>query len=158
GLGFLEAILGDVDGKPVGDDVAGAGVFEAIEEYADDAKARGHDAARVAGVDAFAEDLDREIADDRAAKRRGHPELVVVSAAAIKTNYQTWSSDPIREELDVRRKVDRAALLAALDDHDDARVRRLLILQRADRGDRGKDRVAVVRAAASVKPPVAEHR
>ena len=49
---------------------------------------RGYDSAGIAGMHAFLEDLDGEIADDRAAKRRRHPELFVVAAAAVEADDQ----------------------------------------------------------------------
>ena len=97
------------------------------------------------------EDLDAQIADDRAAQRRRHPELVVVAAAAVEADHQPRRADPLREEIDVRGQIERAALLAALDDDDDARVRAALLLHRLDGGDGGEDGVAVVRAAAAVE-------
>ena len=105
-------------------------VFEAIEQHADDAEAGRHDAAGVAGVHAFGEHLDVQIADDRAAQRRRHPELVVVAAAGVEADHQARRADAVGQQIDVGGEIDRAALLAAFDEHDDARVGKTLLLQR----------------------------
>ncbi len=55
------------------------------------------------------------------------------------------------QAVDVERQVVAAALLAGFDQHDAARVREPLLLQRLDRGQRRERRVAVVGAAAAVR-------
>ena len=155
---LLEPRRRDVDVEPPRDDVARLRVFEAVEQHAENAEALRHDAAGVAGMHALGQHIDGEVANDRAAQRRRHPQLLIVAASAVETDHETRRADARLQQVDVGGEIGRAALLAAFDDHDDPRVRDVLLLQRADRADRGEDRVAVVGAAAAVEAAVAQHR
>src|SRR5205814_5266744 len=106
GACFIDAILRDVDRQPLRDDRAALRVFEAIEKHADDAEARRHDAAGVAGMNAFIENFDSEVADDRAAKRRRHPKLIVVAATAVEADDESRRADAIGEKLDVCSQIE----------------------------------------------------
>src|SRR5207302_705024 len=81
------------------------------------AKTRRHDAARIARMDALAQHFDTEIADERAAQRCRHPELIVVATPAVEADDEPRGSDAIAEQVDVRGKIRRTALLIAFDDH-----------------------------------------
>ena len=142
--------------QPRGENASCLGILQTVEQRAKNSKARGDDAARVAGVHSLLQDFDGQIADDRAAQRVGHPQLLVVSASAVETDDQARRADAIAELLDVGRKIRRTTLFIAFDDHHDARMRRFLFLHRAHRGHRGKHRVTVVGGAASVELSVAE--
>src|SRR5207344_1263696 len=102
-------------------------------------------------MDALGEYLDLERAGDVAAQAGGEPELVVVAGAAVEADDEGDVAEPLAERVDVKGQVGRAAFLAGLDQADAARPRDALQVERLDRGDRGVDRVAVVRAAAAVE-------
>src|SRR5580698_5170203 len=107
---------------------------------------------------ALGEHIDRQRTDDVSAQRAGEPEPLVVAGLRVETHHETWSSDIGGERLDVRRQVDAAALLARLDEHDAARVRDIVRLQRRDGRERGEDGIAVVGGASAIQAAVAEHR
>src|SRR5207237_4468007 len=134
---FGETIFGDVDPKPLRDDAAGFRIFETIENRAEDAEARRHDAARVAGMHALRQHFNGEVADDRAAQRSRDPELFVIAAAAVETDDESRRADAIGVVVDVRRQIDGSAFFAAFNDDDDARVFESLLLHGFDRADRG---------------------
>src|SRR5205807_7276568 len=85
-LGLIEAERGDADVQVLRFDSPAGGVLEAVEEEAQDAEARRDDAAGIPRVHSLGEDVDGEVADDRAAERGGHPELFVVAAAAVEAD------------------------------------------------------------------------
>ena len=125
---------------------------------AQQAEARRHDPGGIAGMHAFLQHLDREVAAGQAAQRGRAPQLVVVAAARIQAHHQRRLADAVGEVVDVGRQVVAAGFLAGLDQDHAARVRRALLLQRLDRGERAEDRVAVVGAAAAVQPVALDHR
>jgi hypothetical protein len=137
---------------------AAFGVVESLEELARDAHALRDHAARVAGMDPFGQHLDAEHAVDEPPQRRRAPELVVVAAARVQPDDQVGRADARRERLEVGREVVAAALLAAFDEDRHARVRPLLLLQRAQRRQGAEHRVAVVRAAPAVELAALDHR
>jgi hypothetical protein len=121
---------------------------------AQDAEAGGHQAAGVAGVDAFGEDLHLQGAGDVAAQRGGEPELVVVAGAGVQAHHQAHLAQARAQQVQVGRQVEGAAFLAGLDQADHAGARQALLVQRQQRSDGGVDRVAVVGAAAAVEQAV----
>ena len=149
----LGAPLGrDLRMQGVDEDPPVALVLDAREEAPEDTERRGHDPARVPGVDALGQHLDAEGAARESAERRGAPEPVVVPAPRIEADDEARGADTGAERLDVVGEIVAPALLARLDDHHAARVRNLLLVERPEGGERGIDRVAVVRAAAAVEP------
>ena len=92
------------------------------------------------------------------AQRRRRPQAFVVAAAGIEADDEIDVAHARRQRLEVGRQVVAAAFLAGFDHADAARVRDALRLQRADRGQRGEHRVAVVGAAAAVELAVLEQR
>src|SRR5262249_43681368 len=120
--GLFSSIARDLDVKRGGQDLAGLRVFEPIEEHAEDSKARGDQAAAVARVDAFGEELDRQIARDEPAKRSRAPQAIVGAASRVEAHDEARAPDPILERLDVHWQIVAPALLAALDDDHRARV------------------------------------
>src|SRR5690606_23753 len=111
-----------------------------------------------AGVHAFAEDLDRQVAAGQAAQRGGAPQLLVVAAARIQAPDQRGLADARGQVVDVGRQVVAAGLLAGLDQQYATRMRDVLLAQGQDRRQRAEDRVAVVGAAAAVELVAAQHR
>jgi hypothetical protein len=75
---------------------------------------------------------------------------IIVAAAGIEADDEAGNADPFRKRLYVVGQVVAAAFLARLDEDDAARVRHLLAVQGVERGQSGKDGVAVVGSA----PPV----
>src|SRR5439155_17554081 len=148
----------DLDVEVAREDLARPRVLDAIEQLAQDAEARGYDAAGRAGVHALREHLGREDAADHAAERGRAPELLVVAAARVEAHDQARRAELRLERVDVVGQVRAPALLARLDEHDAARVARPLLLQRLDRGERGEGGVAVVADAAAVELVAAAHR
>src|SRR5262249_57740193 len=103
---------------------AGGRVLDRGENLAEDTEARGHDAARRAGVHAFREDFHREHATHDPAKGCGAPELIVVAAARVEAHDQARRAELRLERVDVEGKIGASALLARLDEHHAARVLR----------------------------------
>jgi hypothetical protein len=145
------AALGDGLVQGLHQDAAAGGVLQPVEELARDAEARGHHAAGVAGVDALADDLDREVHDEVPAQGTGEPELVVVACARVQADHELGRANARGEVLHIGGQVEGAALLAGLDQHHAARVRNALGLEGLDGAEGGEGRVAVVRAAATVE-------
>src|ERR1019366_8763604 len=81
-LRLLDALGRDGAMQALGQQTAGLRILDPVEHLAQDAKARRHEPARIARVNAFAQDLDLERAADDAAQARRQPELVVVAGAA----------------------------------------------------------------------------
>ena len=103
-------------------DDAGVGGVDALEQHARDAEARGHHAARVAGVHALGQHFDREDAVHQAAQRGRAPELLVVAAAGVEADHQVRSSESsLTSASRYAGRSSAAALLAALDEDRDAR-------------------------------------
>jgi hypothetical protein len=140
--------------EAVGQQAAGAAVFQPVQHLAQDAEAGRHQAAGVAGVHALGQDLDLQHAGDHATQAGGEPQLVVVAGAGIEADDQADLAQARAQQVQVGRQVEGAAFLAALDQADDARVRQALRLQRLDGGDGSVDGVAVVGTAAAVEQAV----
>ena len=157
-LGLRPAVGRDRRVEFVDEDRAGMHVLDAREQLAQQPEARRHDAARRARMDAFAQHVDAQRADQVAAQRRRAPELLVVAALGVEADDEARASEPRAERVDVGRQVRAAAFLAGLDQHDAARVRDLLLAQCADRREGREERIAVVRAAAAIELAVAQHR
>ena len=121
----------------VDEDVAGSRPRR-VRGASRDAEARRHDARAVAGVDAFVSPSTTRSPTEVAAQRRGAPELIVVAALGIEAYDETRRADPASQLVDVGGQVVAAAFFAGLDQHDAARVRDLLLLQQADRGQRSE--------------------
>ncbi|MDQ0588423.1 hypothetical protein QFZ47_002532 [Variovorax paradoxus] len=117
-------------------------------------KLEGTRARGVARVDAFGQHLDLERAAGHAAQRGGEPQLVVVAGAGVEADHQLDVAQPRAQRVHIRQQVIGAAFLAGLDQADDARMRRALVLERLQRGDAGVHRIAVVGAAAAVEQAV----
>ena len=109
-------------------------------------------------MNAFAEDFDAQVAGHDAAQRGGQPELLVIAAAGVEADDERGLADAAGEVLDVRGQVGRATLLAGFDQDDAAGVGRALLLQEAQRRERGEGRIAVVGAAAAVELVAFAHR
>src|SRR5206468_4280075 len=103
--------------------------------------------ARIARVHALGQDLDAQDAAAHAAQARRQPQLIVVAGAAVEADDEPHRAEARLQRIEVGRQIERAALLAALDDADAARPRDALPVERDDRGQRGIDRIAVVGAA-----------
>src|ERR1019366_2498034 len=153
-LRLLDALGRDGAMQALGQQTAGLRILDPVEHLAQDAKARRHEPARIARVNAFAQDLDLERAADDAAQARRQPELVVVAGAAVEADDEADLAEPSLQGIDVERQVGRAAFLAGLDDADAARPGDTLPVERLDRGDRGIDRIAVVGTAAAVETAI----
>ena len=147
----------DLDVEVARPDLPGPLVLQAREELAQDAEARGHDPARPR-VDAFRQDLHRELAADEAPERRRRPELVVVPAGSVEADHQARRADARLQRVHVGGQVGAPALLAGLDEDDAAGVRHPLSLERLDGGERGERRVAVVGRAPAVEAVAAANR
>ena len=130
---------------------AGGTVFQPVQHLAHDAKARRHQPAGIARMNAFGQHLDFERARHHAAQAGGQPELVVVAGARVQADHQAHIAQPAAQCIHIRQQVVRAAFFAGLDQPDNARVRHLLAFQRLNGGDAGVGCVAVVSAAAAVE-------
>src|SRR5438105_5988743 len=105
GAGLFQSMPRNIAVQPLGKNASALRVFEPVEKNAKNAKARRNDSAGIAGVHSFVENFDSEIADDRSAERCRQPKLIVISASAVKADYQSWSSDPFAEQVDVRGQI-----------------------------------------------------
>ena len=131
-------------------DLSGPLVLQPREELAQDPEARGHDPAR-ARVDAFPQDVDRELATDETPERRRRPELVVVPAGGVQADHEARRADASLQRLHVGGQVGAPALLAGLDDDDAPGMRHSLGLERLHGGERREGRVTVVGRAPTVE-------
>ncbi len=154
GAGLFHALGRHLAMKAGRQQPAGLAVFQPVQYLAQDAKARGHDAAGIARMHALGEDLHLEHAAGHAAQAGGEPELVVVAGAGIEADHQADVAQALAQRVHVGQQVVGAAFLAGLDQADDARVRELLALERGNGGDAGVHGVAVVGAAAAIQPAV----
>ena len=150
--GLLPARGRDLHVQRVDEDPTVTLVLEPREQRAQDPEGRGHHPACVSRVDAFAQHLDLERPAREAAQRGRAPQPLVVSATGVETHHEARGANARAQRLDVVGQVVAPALLARLDDHHAARVRDPLLVQRTERGERGVDRVTVVRASAPVEP------
>ena len=87
------------------EDFAGGDVLDAVEQLAGDAEARRHDAAGLAGVHAFGEDLDRQGAADQTPQRRRDPETFVVEAPRVEADDEARRADLVAECFEVGRQI-----------------------------------------------------
>ena len=94
-------------------DPARCRILEAVEELARDAKRRRHDAARIAGVHAFGQHLDRQLAGREPAQRRRHPQALVIAAAGVEADDEVDVAETRLQRVEVGGQVVAAALLAA---------------------------------------------
>ena len=106
---------------------------------------------------ALAQHVDTQRADQVAAQRSGAPELLVVAALGVEADHERRPAEPVAKRVDVVGEVRAAAFLARLDQHHAAGVRHALLAQGANGGQRGKEGIAIVRAAAAVELAVAQH-
>ena len=139
------------------DQRAAGGVLHPFDKLPQQPEAGGHDAAGRAGVNALGEHLHRERAGHRAAQGRSEPQLIVVAALGVQAHHQVRLADFRRQQVHVVRQIEAAALLAALDQHQAARMRQPGLLQRGDGRQRAEAGVAVVRPAAPVQLAIADH-
>ena len=130
---------------------AGGTVFQPVQHLAHDAKARRHQPAGIARMNAFGQHLDFERARHHAAQAGGQPELVVVAGARVQADHQAHIAQPAAQRIHIGQQIVRAAFFAGLDQPNNARVRHLLAFQRLNGGDAGVGCVAVVSAAAAVE-------
>ncbi len=137
-----------------GQQFAGPGILEPVEQVAQDPEARGHQPARVARVHPFRQHLDLQHAAHHPAQIGRQPQLVVVACAAVEAHHQVDASQAALQCVDVGGQVVRAAFLAAFDQAQAPWSRDALRVERPDRGQRGVDRVAVVGASAAVQQAV----
>src|SRR5438874_2087190 len=107
---------------------------------------------------ALGQHLDRQCACRNAAQRRGRPQAPVVAAAGVESDDEIDPPESRREMVEISRQIIAARLLAGFDHSGATRMRNALRLQRADGGERSKDGVSVVGAAASVELAVIETR
>src|SRR3989344_3524389 len=156
-LNFDEAVWRNVGMQRLEFHFSRERVVDAIEKLAHDAEALGHDAACIAGVHTFGQNIDREVATDNAAQRIGHPELVVVATTRIETDDEIRSADHVGERLDVIRKIGASRLLTRLDDDDDAGMRDVLLDEETKCGNCGEGRVTVVRTTTTVETVTVEY-
>src|SRR5262249_14327188 len=152
------ALRRNLDVQLLWNDLPGDLVLEPRQQPAQDAEARRDDAGRIARVHAFVEHLHAQVAAGHAAQRRGQPELVVVAAAGIEADDERRLADARGQMIDVVRQVVAAGFFARLDHDHAARVRRPLLLQRENRGERAEQRVAVVGGAATVQAVALDDR
>src|SRR5258707_1938225 len=106
----------------------------------------------------FGQHLDTQAAHDVSAQRCRHPQPIVVRAFRVQAHDQTRLADARRQRLYMKRQIEAAALLAALDEHYTTRVSDALRLQRRNRGERGKHRVPIIRPTPPIQLPVTYHR
>src|SRR5690606_30252136 len=133
-------------------------VFHPAQQLAKYAEAGRYNAARASGMHALAQDVYVQRADEIAAQGGRAPELVVVAALGIEADYQAGRTDPVPERLDVMRKVEAAAFLAALDDDHATWMFDTLFLQGADGGEGAKDGVTIISASPSIQFAVPDYR
>ncbi len=138
--------------------ITGDFILDACQKLAQDADARGSDAATSARMYTFFEHLHFECPDEVATQRCGAPQLLVVAAFGVQADDEARCAEARRERGNVGRQVRTAALLASLDHHHAARARNALSIECGDGSERSKDGVAIVGAAAAVQPAVANDR
>ena len=143
-------------GQPVGRNLAvkalrqqGAGlaVFQPVQYLAHDAKARGHQAAGIARMHAFGQDLHLQYTTRHAAQRSRQPKLVVVASAGIQADHQTHIPQARTQGIHIRQQIVRAAFFAGFNQAHNARVRHVLAFQRLNGCNAGVHRITVIGAA-----------
>ena len=157
-LGLCETVRRNLDLQAFRQDAARLLVLQPRQQLAQQTEAGRHHAGRIAGMHAFLQHLDREIAAGQTAQRCGAPQLLVVAAAGVQADHQRRLADAIGKVVDVGRQVVAAGFLAGLDQHHAARMRHALLLQCLDGGQRAEDRIAVVGAAATIQLVALDHR
>ena len=148
---LFNTFRGDFAMQALRQQAAGAAVFEAVQQMAQDAERRRHHAAGVARVHALVQHLYFQRARHHAAQRGRHPELVVVAGARIQAHHQGHVAQAVAQRVHVGQQVVAAGFLTGFDDAHTARPRNALLVQRHDGGQRGVHGVAVVRAATAVQ-------
>ena len=137
--------------KALGQQAPGRAVFQAVEQVAQDAKARWHHAAGVAGMHAFGQHLHLQHPAGHAAQAVGEPQLVVVASARVQAHHQAHVPQAGAQCIDVRQEVVRTAFFAGFDQTDDARMPHILGLKGLNRGNGGVSGVTVIGTAAAIE-------
>ena len=145
---LLGAIGRDRRMQRVEEQLSGFCILDARKQFPGDAEAGSDDSARHTGVDALAQHLDAQHADQISAQRGGAPELLVIAALRIQAHDEGRFVDARRESVNIGGQIGASAFLAALDEDDATGVGDVLIGQCAQRKQRAEDRVAVVGAPA----------
>src|SRR5579872_351804 len=109
-------------------------------------------------MDAFLEHAYLKRAGDHAPERGGKPKLVVIAAAGIEANDQRGAAETGGQVLDIMRQIVTARFLAGLDEDHAVRVRKALLGEGEDRGERSEERITIIGAAAAIELVVLDDR
>ena len=117
--------LGDAGPLELGqEDAAGRLVLDVREDAAQDPKRRRDDATALAAVDALGEHVDLDGRHQVPAQRRREPETVVAEPSRIEADHEPGRADALLEVRQVGQQVRAPALLAGLDEDEDAAIAR----------------------------------
>ena len=149
GAQIVQVRFGDAPAQELGQqDAPGRLVFDAREDAPQDAERRRDDAAALAAVDALGQHVDPDRDHEVPPQRRGEPEAVIAEATRIEADDEARGAHAGTQVLEVGAQIGAAALLARLNEDEDAA---LPAGRRHQRGHGGERRVAVVR-----RPPPEE--
>ena len=110
-------------------DLAGILIFQSTEELPHNPETGGRNAAAVSRMDSFAQQLYRQVSHDQSPQRAGAPELIVIPAARIETDYKAGDADAVRERFDIKGQIVASTFLACFDNHNATGMRRILFFQ-----------------------------